>query len=141
MIDANGVTVASQADDRESLGENARKPAINKTTEMIMKLIIWCRVEIMRVKLSVKNSKQVDYMLDLACFAARLACLNPYSLIAHRSVISNSTPSLKNRLSCYSSTMHGTNIPSLMPWIFFLSAGTMVAMVPPILVFPLVSMK
>lgn len=35
----------------------------------------------------------------------------------------------------------GTSTPSLMPWIFFLSAGTMVARQPPKAVSPAVSVK
>ena len=36
---------------------------------------------------------------------------------------------------------HGTSTPSLMPWIFFLSAGTMVARQPPKRVSPVESVK
>ena len=38
-------------------------------------------------------------------------------------------------------TTHGTMMPSLMPWIFFLSAGTMVAKQPPSVVSPAESVK
>ena len=39
------------------------------------------------------------------------------------------------------STIQGTKIPSFMPWIFFLSAGTMVARQPPKEVSPWVLVK
>jgi hypothetical protein len=50
------------------------------------------------------------------------------------------TPGFFHALTVYPIT-HGTSTPSLMPWIFFLSAGTMVAKQPPKVVSPSLLVK